>query len=611
MPHGSNVRMLAGVALLAALAVADTGCNGNQPDRRSGEAAEADAPQRPVVEPSVVRRGGGAPARAGRQQRRRSLVYLAHITDPQVTDEISPARVGLGFVGTRRAHDPLTMQTFDQGVRSVNRRRTSRVAGAGGARARLAFALVTGDLTDNHQRNELRAAIRILDGGVVDPFSGKRLSARNRCPGVGRAVRRRLNRSVSRRRYTGVQDYRDWPGRPAAVYRRFWDPNRPPPGGGGRYAQAPRYPKLMDRAQRRFRAQGLAVPWFTVRGNHDALALGRFSAAHGFPFGMETGCRKPFPDGRRALEVPTLRLPRELRRRLRGAKRVPPDPARRFVSLKEFKRLHRGADRSHGFGFVARSELRRSGGAASYYAFSPRPGLRVIGLDTISDGGGWPGNLDRSQYRWLARELDRNSSRAISRRGRLVRDGNRDRLIVVFGHHPLDRMNSNSTDERLPRCTRRRRRQCDADPRRSGPMRRGTVGGRASVRGLLMRYPNVVLYLAGDNHQHTVTPYFRRDRRAGFWQITTSGYIDWPQEARLIDLMRNGDGTLSIFSTLLDHSAPATPPPSGTRAGGMTNADLASISRLLAGQVKGEPQPDVNRNQPPEEFLLRDPRRYW
>jgi hypothetical protein len=141
-------------------------------------------------------------------------------------------------------------------------------------------------------------------------------------------------------------------------------------------------------------------------------------------------------------------------------------------------------------------------------------------------------------------------------------------------------------------------------------MRRGTVGGRASVRGLLQRYPNVVLYLAGDNHQHTATPYFRRDRRAGFWQITTSA-SGASRCSRLIDLMRNGDGTLSIFSTLLDHSAPATPPPSRTRVGGMTNADLASISRLLAGQVEGKPQPDVKQNQPPEEFLLRDPRRYW
>jgi hypothetical protein len=32
---------------------------------------------------------------------------------------------------------------------------------------------------------------------------------------------------------------------------------------------------------------------------------------------------------------------------------------------------------------------------------------------------------------------------------------------------------------------------------------------------------------------------------------------------------------------------------------------------VAAGQVKGQPQPEVNRNQQPEEFLLPDPRRYW
>jgi hypothetical protein len=93
------------------------------------------------------------------------------------------------------------MQTLDRGVRSVNRRLVSRVVGRGGVRAGMAFALLAGDLTDNHQRNELRAAIRILDGGVVEPFSGKRLSVRNRCPGAGPAVHRRLNRAVARRAY--------------------------------------------------------------------------------------------------------------------------------------------------------------------------------------------------------------------------------------------------------------------------------------------------------------------------------------------------------------------------------------------------------------------------
>lgn len=581
-------------------------------DRDRATRARANAAQTPPALASVVYRGGNAPAHPGRQRRRRSIAYLAHITDPQVTDEVSPARVGLGFFGTRRAHDPFTMHTLDQGVRSINQRRVSPVAGAGGARASLDFALVTGDLTDNHQRNELRAAVRILDGGMVDPFSGKRISARNRCPGISRSVRRRLNRSVAARRYTGVQDYRDYPGRPAKVYRRFWDPNRRPPGGGGPYAGAPRYPGLMDRVQRRFRARGLAVPWYAVRGNHDTLALGRFSAAQGFPFGVGSGCKKPFPRGSDR-PVPNRRLPAEFRRRLRsGPKRIPPDYLRRALTLKQFKAAHRTGNRAHGFGFVARRELRRSRNAASYYAFSPRPGLRVIGIDTNADGGGWPGNMDRPQYNWLARELDRNSSRAISRRGgRLVRDRDRDRLIVIFGHHPLSRMTSPSTDERLPRCTRRRFRQCDADPRRSGPMRRGIKGGRSSIRALLLRYPNVVLYLAGDNHQNTATPYFRRDRRAGFWEITTAGYIDNPQESRLIDLMRNNDGTLSIVSTLLDHAAPVDHPRSGTPASAIGNAEIASISRYLAARKKGLSRPEVNRNRRPDEYLLRDPRRYW
>jgi hypothetical protein len=194
------------------------------------------------------------------------------------------------------------------------------------------------------------------------------------------------------------------------------------------------------------------------------------------------------------------------------------------MSLKQFKGGPRHRRPRARLRLRSARELRRSRNAVSYYAFSPRPGLRVIGIDTIADGGGWPGNIDRPQYNWLARELDRSSSSAIARRsGRLVRDGGRDRLIVIFGHHPLSRMNSGSRDERLLRCSRRRLRQCDADPRRSGPVRRGTKGGARSVRALLLRYPNVVVYLAGDNHMNTATRYFRHDRRAGFWQITTAG----------------------------------------------------------------------------------------
>jgi hypothetical protein len=49
----------------------------------------------------------------GREARPCSLAYLVHITDPQNTDEVSPARVGFGFLGTRRTHDFFPMLVLD------------------------------------------------------------------------------------------------------------------------------------------------------------------------------------------------------------------------------------------------------------------------------------------------------------------------------------------------------------------------------------------------------------------------------------------------------------------------------------------------------------------
>ncbi len=524
---------------------------------------------------------------------------------------MSPA--SFDFLTPRRAHEAFGLQTFDQAVRSVNARTRSRVPAAGGARARLGLAVMTGDLSDNHQVNEVRSGVRVLDGGRVDPFSGKPISRANPCPGAGPALVARLNRRVARRAYTGVQDYRDWSGRRPSAYRRYWDPNRPAPGGAGAYAAYPRHPGLMDRAQQPFAAAGLDVRWFGVRGNHDAAVLGRYSARQAFPSRIATGCRKVFPGvtAKRGADPVT-----QLRTRLPRATHVPPDPARRFTSIREFKRLHGRTDRGHGFGYVGRGELRRSRGAASYYAFSPRPNLRFVGLDTVADGGGSRGNIDHPQYRWLARELDRNSSVELTRSGALRRDGDRDRLIVVYGHHTLLTMTRPVADEKLPRCTRLRLRGCDLDPRRSTPMHLG-LSGRHSLKALLLRYPNVVLYTAGHVHKNRVVSYRREDRRGGFWQVATAGHADAPQQSRLLELMRNGNGTLSIFTTLLDHAAPARPPAPGTPGRSFTNAELGALSRLLAANVPRRrlaPLRELKtaqggRADKPVELVLRDPQR--
>jgi 3',5'-cyclic AMP phosphodiesterase CpdA len=542
----------------------------------------------------ALRTAGPTRVRAGRAGRRRSLAFFAQLTDAQLADEMSPARLELlrpagRFLGLWRPHEALGPQTFDQAVRNVNANAVSRVPDSAGGHARLQFAIVTGDLSDNHQHNEVNWGVRLLEGGRIDPFSGARIGSGNRCPGAPRRVVRRLNAAVAGRRYTGVQDSDDWPGGRFGG-RDFYDPDAP----RGAFGALPRYPGLLDRAQRPFQAEGLAMPWYATRGNHDAFAQGfvaaRASAA------IATGCRKVMPR-RRPPTAPRVTAGWEAMHRLLAHGRsewVPPDPRRRFVSPQAFMRLHGRADRAHGFGLVAPGERRRSRGAAGYYAWSPRPGLRVVSLDTVADAGGSTGNIDHPQYLWLRRQL--------------VQARRRDQLVVAYGHHSLETMGNPRPDESAGPCGATRL-GCDHDPRRSTPIHLGQRG-RASVRSLFLRFPNVILFVTGHVHHNRVLPQFRRGG-GGFWQVTTASHMSYPQQSRLIELMDNGDGTLSIFGTVLDTAAPIGTPAPGTPAAGISDAQLASISRLLGANVGGAPQAAAAGAHPAGnvELVLPDPRR--
>ena len=541
--------------------------------------------------PFALRSGGPAVARAGRTSSRRSLAFFAQLTDAQLADEMAPARIEFmrSFLGLSRPHEALGPQTFDQAVRNVNANAISRVPDAAGLHARLQFAVVTGDLSDNHQHNEVEWGVRLLEGGRVDPFSGARIGPGNRCPGASPRVVRRLNAMVAARRYTGVQDRDDWPRRPGAAGFRFYDPDAPV----GAFAGLPRYPGLLERAQRPFDAEGLAMPWYAARGNHDAFAQG-FVGVRGHAR-LATGCRKAMPLRRPPGATRVADGWAAMRRMLARGRFawVPPDPRRRFLSPHAFKRLHRGADSGHGFGLVARAERRRSRGAASYYAWAPRPGLRFVSLDTIAEGGGSTGNIDHPQYAWLRRQL--------------VRARHRDELVVVYSHHTLETMTNPRTDESAGACGPARL-GCDHDPRSSAPIHLGQ-SGPASLRSLLLRFPNVVLFVNGHMHYNRVTPHFRRG--SGFWQVTTASHMSFPQQTRLVELMDNGDGTLSIFGTVLDTAAPVDAPAPGSPAAPFSEAQLGSISRLLAANVRGAPATASASVRPAGnvELVLPDPRR--
>jgi metallophosphoesterase (TIGR03767 family) len=608
-PRVLPLAVLAAVALAPAPASAATTLQQTiAPDAGSGYRGLHRAPG----EPYVVRRGAGAPVHAARTRSRRSLAFFAQLTDPQIADEMSPARVDFadpagGEVSAAwRPQEALGLDVFDRTVHAVNANRTSPVAQSNGRRARLQLALTTGDLTDNQQLNETRWYRTVLDGGRVDPFSGKPISASNACPGATSDAVSRLDADVAARRYTGVQDYEDYATATADRKNGFWDPDTAPAGGA--FASFPRYPGLMDAAQRPFTAEGLKVPWYDARGNHDGLVQGNAPASEPLFRSIAVGCLKVFPGpgfdpapfaGASASQLfRSFGDPAFITQLLAGARQVAPDPDRRFVGKAEFRRLLRTGDHAHGLGYTDRSQLRASKGTASYYAFT-RGSLRFIALDTVAEGGNQSGNLDDPQYRWLAGELQ------AARRA--------DQLVIVYGHHTMATMDNVLPDEDAKPCTTADEPGCDRDPRLSTPIHRGLAGPQ-SVRALLDGTPNVVAYVAGHTHENKVD-FFAAGGGHGFWQINTASHIDWPEQSREIEVMDNRDGTLSLFGTLLDTAAPVRAP-----ASGFTTAKLASLARTLAwndpqrstSSGNGGSAGDTGRGTRVDrnvELLLRDPRR--
>jgi metallophosphoesterase (TIGR03767 family) len=552
----------------------------------------------------AVREDGLGAALAGRAERRVSLAYFGQLSDFQLADEESPARVefvdpaGSPVEAAFRPWEALNPFVDEAMIRQVNAfAAASPVAAWDGSRSAMGFAIDTGDSADNQQLNETEWVRTLLEGGPLDPNSGVDPASASdpSCllvpGGAAEAVK-----------YTGVQDYDDYLEGPDPY---FYDPDDP----RGAAAGWPQYPGLMDRAQQPFAATGLAVPSYVSFGNHDALAQGNQAANAGFEE-VATGCVKPMVGVPGELEGLADLSPATLLSNPAATVLVPPDPGRRYVSKAEYKGIFRGGEQAdgHGFAHVDPVEESASRGAAGYYSLVPTPGLRMIALDTVCEGGvAGPcadGNIDDPQFRWLEAELKEATAA--------------DQLIVLFGHHAIPSLTANVPDEAAPPCTAPDAHGhdvnpgCDLDPRSSTPIHLGE-----EMVELLHRYPHVVAWVAGHSHVNDVTPYPAPGGGHGFWSIRTAAEADWPQQTRLLELFDNHDGTLSLFGTIVDHASAGTAPASGTAAAGLTSADLASIGRTLsyndhqtggracAPSPCGEGGPE-DRNV---ELLVGDPRR--
>lgn len=267
----------------------------------------------------------------------------------------------------------------------------------------------------------------------------------------------------------------------------------PIPGGGNDFSDP-------------FLAWGLdpRVPWYTVIGNHDGLIQGNLSPTVNYD---QTATGSEVFGGTRDGSTAEAGIIHD--------GKVPADPDRRLLGMNQSPRdfieefFHTSSlPVGHGF-----TQAGRDGGFG-YYCFDPAAGIpvRFIVLETYRPQGGWAGSMDRTQFEnFLIPELDQ------ARAGK--------KLVTIVSHHP------------------------------PGDFLGSEISGDELI-STLSSYPNVILHLIGHGHENKIVPRPGSNPGEGYWEVEAPSLADYPQQARIMEIVNNGNGTGSIFSTMVDHNSP-------------------------------------------------------
>ncbi|MFK4151734.1 TIGR03767 family metallophosphoesterase [Streptomyces fungicidicus] len=460
-----------------------------------------------------------AGARSGRTARRTTLAAFVQLTDLHLIDTQHPLRLEYLRSADVHAWRPQEALTVQGAVSLVER--VNALRGAPVTGSPLHFAMTTGDNTDNNARSELEWFLTVLSGGRVTPNTG------------------------DPRHYEGVQN---------SGLRHYWHPDTAL-RDTDKQLGFPHLDGFLAAAVREVNSPGLNLPWYSTVGNHDTMPLGCY-ASHG-----DSRLTELAVGGRKLMDVPAAearRLQQSIKKatdpggvrygdflaaHARAARSVTPDERRAPFTPAEYLRAH--LDPAHqGLGPVGHGYSAENLDAGTqYYAFRITDDVLGVSLDTTDPGGHYNGSLGTAQLRWLERTLRENE----------------DSVAVVFSHHTSTSMSNTHPDPARP------------DERRHT--------GEELV-ALLGRHRNVVAWVNGHVHRNAITPH--TGSGGSFWEISTASHVDFPQLARIVELVDNKDGTLSLFTTLVESAAPHR-----TDFTDLSQTGLAALYRELSLNAPG------------------------
>ena len=339
---------------------------------------------------------------------------------------------------------------------------------------------------------------------------------------------------------SGSSEKSEWVGSSNVPFdKKFWHPDGAPVGeeedDPTRLFGFPKVPKLAEIARAKFISKGLNKPWYAVYGNHDLLLQGTVVADKemlALSTGDEriVGLPKDFkiPDIKPSFaEVgPVWYMHNETSPR----QKITPDKKRRFNDASEFAASHLKTG-DHGF-----TQWNVDSNRA--YWTKNIGEITFISLDTVNPWGGWQGSIDEEQLSWVEELLI----------------ANKDRYVVLLSHHPAFTWINPFAPAGEPR-------------RVLFP----------EFMQLLDKHKNVIAWIAGHVHYHW-SDYLTRSDGTKILHVTTSSQIDWPQQGRIIEIVKEDSGNIAFGSTAIDHKGEVA-----WRDKELNYLTMAGLSRALAG----------------------------